>query len=217
MTSNLNWVDYIILAVFLFSILSGLWRGLVREIISLVTLIAAFIVAIIFSSPLANAFTNTAAVQNAVNQASTSIGVNAAQPISYAALGISFGILFAATMLAGAIIGFIINIPFQAGILGMGNRLLGAVFGFFKGFLINIVLIFVVQLTPLGNQTWWHQSQFVTMFQPEVQILGNFVSPSLANLKAKFGQGFQNLNSSVQTGMQGAVQGVSDVYTGFTK
>lgn len=210
MLENLNWVDYIIIAIFLLSIIAGFARGFVKEVISVATLVVAFIVAIMFSSTLATMFTSSASVQNAVSQSSSAIGINTAQTVSYAALGISFGLLFAATVLVGALLGSIINIAFQVGILGIGNRLLGGAFGFCRGFLINLVIIFVVQLTSLGNQSWWHQSQFVVQYQPAVQWLGNFVSPVLANLESRFGQTLQNVNSSIQ-------QGASSLgnYTGF--
>lgn len=195
---SLNWVDYIIIAIFFFSVLGGLTRGFVKEFVSLVSIIAAFIVASMFASPLATAFTNTETVQNAVNQASTAIGMSAAQPVSYFALGLSFAVLFVATIIAGSIISSILNIALQTGILGVGNRLLGGVFGLARGFIINLVMIFIVQLTPLGTSSWWVQSQFVNDFQPAVQWLGNIVSPSLANLKEKFGQTLQDVNSSIQ-------------------
>lgn len=201
--ANLNWVDYIILAVFFFSILAGFGKGLVRELVSLATLVAAFIVASMFANPLAAAFTSSPSVQSAVNQASSAIGMNAAQPVSYAALGVSFAVLFTATILAGSLLGYFLNIAFQTGILGFGNRILGAVFGFARGFLINLVLIFVVQLTPLSAQSWWQQSQLVGTFQPAVQWLGNIVSPSLANLKERFGSTIQDVGSSIQGMTQG--------------
>lgn len=207
MTANLNWVDYIILAIFFFSILSGFGRGFVREVVSLVTLIAAFVIAILFSNALALAFTSSAPVQNAVTQASSAIGMNAAQPVSYLALGISFGVLFAGTVIVGSLIGYFLNVAFQTGILGIGNRILGAGFGFCRGFLINLVIIFVVQLTPFGSSPSWGQSQLVRSFQPAVVWLGGVVSPALSNLKAKFGQTLQDVNSSIQ-------QGVSS-YQGF--
>jgi membrane protein required for colicin V production len=196
--ANFNWVDYIIVAIFILSILAGFGRGLVKEVVSLITLIAAFVVAIMFANPLATAFTSSSSVQNAVSQASTAIGASAAQPVSYLALGLSFGLLFAGTIIAGAIISSILNLAFQTGILGIGNRILGGVFGFFRGYIINLVMIFLVQLSPLGSQSWWQQSQLVGAFQPQVAWLGDLVSPSLANLKAKFGQTLQGVNSSIQ-------------------
>jgi len=195
---NMNWVDYIIIAIFFFSTVAGLGRGLVKEIISLATLIAAFVVASMFASPLAAAFTGSAAVQSVTDQASTAIGMNAAQPLSYAALGLSFGLLFAATVIIGAIIGSVINLAFQVGILGIGNRILGGLFGFCRGFLINLVLIFLVQLTSFGSDAFWQQSKLVGSFQPAVQWLGNIVSPSLANLQQKFSGTLQDVTSTIQ-------------------
>lgn len=197
--SGFNWFDYIVLVIFFLSIMMGFTRGFVKEMVSLLTLIAAFVVASMFSNQLAASFTSSPGVQSAVSQASSTIGVNTAQPISYVAIGICFALLFAATIIVGSIINLFLSFAFQTGILGLGNRILGGVFGLVRGFLLNLVIIFVLQLTPIGAQAWWHQSQFVIFYQPSVQWLGSIVSPSLANLKEKFneklGQTLQNVNS----------------------
>ena len=196
--ANLTWVDYILLAIFFFSILSGFARGFVREIIGLAALIAAFIIAAMFAQPLAEYFTQSASVQGVVNQASSTIGVNAAKPVTYMAIGVSFAVLFAVTLLIGTLIAYFMNAIFQAGMLGLGNRLLGGLFGLGRGFLLNLVLIFIVQLSPLGNQPIWQQSEVVIWYQPWVQWLGGIVSPTLANLKTKLGNTVQDVNSSLQ-------------------
>lgn len=193
-----NWVDYIFIAIFAFSALAGFGRGFVREVVSVVTLIAAFVVATMFSNALALKFTTSPGVQTVVNQASSAIGVNTAQPVSYMAIGLSFGLLFAGTVIVGSLIGFFLNIAVSTGMLGMGNRLLGAGFGIARGFIINLVLIFVVQLTPISAEAWWGQSSLVHSYQPAVVWLGNIVSPSLADLKTKMTQTLQNVGGSLQ-------------------
>lgn len=45
----MNWADYFIVIVIALSMLMGLWRGLLREVISLTTWIAAFAIAYLFS------------------------------------------------------------------------------------------------------------------------------------------------------------------------
>jgi membrane protein required for colicin V production len=199
MTSNLNWVDYIFIAIFLFSMLAGFGRGFVKEVVSLATLVAAFVVATMFANSLALQFTSSASVQSVVSDASNAIGVNAAQPVSYAAIGLSFGLLFAGTVIVGAIVGFFLNMAFSVGILGFGNRVLGALFGLCRGFIINLVIIFMFQLTTIGTSTWWVQSQIVQMYQPSVVWLGGIVSPSLANLKQKATDALQNAGSKIQS------------------
>lgn len=196
--SSYNWVDYVFLAIFLFSMVSGFIRGFVSKAISLITLIAAFVVAITFASPLSNTIMNYPSVQNTLAQFSNTVGVNTTQPVTYLALGISFGLLFAATAMIGSILGLLIGAVFQTGILGIGNRIFGAIFGLVQGFLINLVIIFLVQLIPLSSQPWWQQSVIVGQFQPAVAWLGNIVSPALSNIKARIEPTLQNVNSTLQ-------------------
>jgi membrane protein required for colicin V production len=195
---NLNIVDYILLAIFAFSILAGFGRGFVREMVSLLTVIAAFAVAIMFAHPLAASFTSSPGVQTAVTQATSAIGVDTAKPVSYVAIGISFGVLFAGTIIIGALIGFFLNIAFEYGMLGIGNRILGGIFGLARGFIFNVVIIFVIQLTPFVTATWWQQSQLVNAFQPAVAWVGKIVSPNLTNIRSRFEQTLENVNSSLQ-------------------
>jgi len=196
--SNLNVVDIFILLIFFTSALIGFGRGLVGEVVSLITLIAAFVIAIMFANPLAEAFTSSSSVQSAVSQSSTAIGISTAQPVSYLALGLCFGLLFAGTVIAGTIIKSLLNVAFNTGILGFGNRVLGAGFGLVRGYLLNVVMIFLIQLSPISSQTWWQQSSLVPDFQASVVWLGGVVSPALSNLKARFGSTIQNVGSSIQ-------------------
>ncbi len=196
---DMNWVDYVIIAIFFLSALTGLSRGLVREIISLASLVAGLVVASIFASPLASAFTNTHDVQTVVNQTSTAIGVSTAAPVSYAAIGLSFGLLFAGTVIVGAIIGFIINFALQSGVLGLGNRLLGGIFGICRGFIINLVLIFLVQLTSFGTDDIWKKSQLVDYFQPAVIWLGDLVAPGIEILKTKMENSLGDVTTNIQS------------------
>lgn len=205
--ANLNFVDLVIIAIFFFTIVAGFARGLVSQVISLATWVVAVIVASMFANPLAQTFTKNDAVQGAVSQASSAIGVNAAQPISYATIGICFFIIFVGVLVLGSLISSIFNLAFQSGILGIGNRLLGALFGFCRGFIINLVLIFLVQLTPFATSAWWTGSVMVQQFQPAVQWLDGVVSPSLAGIKAKVSQEIQDVGSSLENVTKSAVSG----------
>ncbi|TAK74305.1 MAG: CvpA family protein [Gammaproteobacteria bacterium] len=207
--ANMNWVDYAILGVFFLSTLAGFGRGFVKEMISLSTLIAAFFVASKFSNSLAASFASSSTVQNAMGGMGDTMGQVASQSVPYVALGVSFLVLFVGTIIFGSLIGFFINMAFQAGILGIGNRLLGAIFGLARGFIINLVLVFIVQLTPASEHASWQQSQMVHTLQPSVQWLNGIVSPGLAHLKATVGQQLQGVGSQVQD--------VSNIYQGFQK
>src|SRR5260221_11408381 len=49
----MNWLDYVVLGVFALSIGWGMWRGLVREIMSFAGGVIAFLAANLFAAPLA--------------------------------------------------------------------------------------------------------------------------------------------------------------------
>jgi len=184
--SQFNWVDYIFIAVFVISILGGIARGLLREVLALIVLVAAFIVATLFSNTLAVYFTNTDTMQHAVTQASAVAGTNAAQPATYLAVGVSFALLFLGTVVIGAILNFFISLILQATVLGVGNRLLGGLFGFVRGLLINLAIVFVVQLTSFADGDVWKQSKLMPMFIPAAKEMSKVVAPTFDDLKKRF-------------------------------
>ena len=200
-----NYVDFAVLLVFLLSILGGISKGVIKEIISLATWLAAFFIACMFAAQLAAVFTGSAAVQSAVTSSSSSIGMSTAQPVSYLALGLSFVCIFIVTLLLGSLIGSIVTRAVQTTGLGIVNRLLGGVFGFARGYLIVIVLMFVVDLTPFATQPLWTTSKFVTSFAPTVQWFGNLVEPGLTMLKQNIGNTLQNVN--LPSGLTNIYQG----------
>lgn len=207
---GINIVDILILAIIFLSVLIGLLKGFVSEVISLITLIAAFTIAILFTHALAAYFTSSDMAQDVVSQTSTVIGTSTDKPLSYVAIGISFALLFIGTMIIGAIAKMILNAIFATGILGFGNRILGAGFGFVRGLLLTLVLIFLVQLSPLASRPWWQQSSYVPYFQPQVIWLASIVSPALDNLKSTF----SNVVNDAKTATAGNTNGDSTATTG---
>lgn len=202
-----NWVDYIVLAILFFSTLVGLSRGVVKEVISIATWVAAFFVASVFATPVANYFSSSPQAQSVISSA----GSGASAPITWLAYGLSFIGLFIITMIAGAIINSVMSRAVEVSGISFANRLLGALFGMIRGFLLNIMMMFLLQLIPsVMQQTWWTQSVFVNTLQPEVQWLASVAQPGLQTLKSQAGQMLQNINTNVQ-------QGVSSVYRGATQ
>jgi len=180
-----NSLDWILVAIFTITTLMGFLRGFVSEIISIITLIAAVIIAITFADSFAIAIMDYSTIQNLVARSSNAFGGNTTDAISYLALAVSFIILFTGTILAGAIVKLFLNLAFQTGILGIGNRLLGGIFGLAKGYIFNLVLLFLIQLTALSEQPWWQESYFVPMFQSPIVWLNGQVAPVISQLTEK--------------------------------
>jgi len=177
-----NWVDYIIIGVFSFSILAGLMRGLIKEIIAVLTWISAFVISSLFASPLAAYFTG-GSVKETVSGLSHTVGVDATQSLTLLSVSISFIAIFIGILIIGSVINYFVSRAVDAGGISVGNRILGGVFGLIRGFLINLVLVFLIQLSPLSLQAVWTQSLFVQSFQPIVHLLENMVQPGLQNMK----------------------------------
>lgn len=195
---NFNVVDYVIIAIFFLSIVVGFSRGGVKEVMSVLTWLAAFLVAGMFASPVAAYFTGNPQVQSAISSASNNIGVNPSQQISWLAFGGSFIGLFILTMIVGSIISSLVSSVVSGLGIGFFNRLLGGLFGVGRGFLINLLLIFLIQLVPQAQQEpLWTQSVIVTSYQPAVQWLSELVAPGIQTIKSKVGQTLENVNSTV--------------------
>ncbi len=157
----MNWADYLIIVIIALSVLMGLWRGLLREVISLTAWIAAFAIAFLFAEDGATYLT----------------GHIATPSLRFAA---AFAGLFLATLLLGSLIGFVASqLVERTGLTG-ADRILGVGFGLARGALVIAALVLVAGLTPLPQDPWWRQSQLLPHFQGTALWLRTLLPPELA-------------------------------------
>lgn len=183
---NFNWLDYLFSSIFVLFILLSLWRGLVKEVISLVAWAAGIFIGCLFAPKLAALLTDSPAVQATLTQAGSKVGEHATAGNSFT-VGACFIILLMGTLIIGAIINYIMAKVVQVSGISFFNRLLGGAFGFVKGFIVNLVILFCTQLTPYAQEPAWQQSQIVQAYQPVIVLLENKMGPEF------------NLNSAVRT------------------
>lgn len=140
------WLDWVLLIIVLVSALISLRRGFVKESLSLLIWILAFILALVFYEPVS--------VYLQVHIESPSIRKVAAVLT-----------VFVATLLAGALILFIIGrLVAVTGLTGL-DRLLGMVFGALRGVIIVVVLLMLAQyLLPVQQEDWWKKAVLVPHF-----------------------------------------------------
>ncbi|QIQ22368.1 colicin V production protein [Zophobihabitans entericus] len=141
----MNWIDYAIIGVIVFSAIVSIIRGFVKEALSLITWICAFFVASKFYFYITDYLTyfQDEFVRNAV----------------------AIGILFIATLLVGAIVNYIIGeLVHRTGLSGT-DRVLGVCFGVLRGVLIvAAILFFVDTFTPLSKNSDWEESVLIPHF-----------------------------------------------------
>lgn len=160
--AQLNGADWFIIVVLSISTVLSLWRGFVREALSLLGWVAAFVVAHLF-----------------VDQLAAQLGTVIANMTGrYIA---AYAILFVTTLvLFTLIVRLAVKLVRVTGLTVL-DRVLGTVFGFARGVIIILVLAYVVQqLVPPDEQAWLHQSVLMphlNMLAEWVQALFNNVNP----------------------------------------
>ena len=142
---SFSWVDWAIIAIILVSGLISLKRGFVREALSLVIWIVAGAVAWLFGGALAEHLGGF-------------IETPSARIIA------ACGILFVATLLVGALISFLLGELVRATGLTGTDRLLGMVFGVARGARLVVVLVGLLSLAPVQQDSWWRESSLVPHF-----------------------------------------------------
>lgn len=140
----MNLADGIILVVIAFSSLLSLRRGFTREAFSLLSWVAAFIVARLFGPGL-------------------EIMLEASIETPSARMAVAFGLLFAATLVVGALINHLVGELVRVTGLSGTDRVFGMVFGAVRGMLLVIVLI-AVGRHLFAADSWWQESMLVPQF-----------------------------------------------------
>lgn len=141
----MNPADIVILAVLALSVLFGLWRGFVAEVLSLVCWIAAFWVAWMFGDAVAAWY-----------------GQWLHQPAARIIAG--YLTCFLGVLVAGALLGWVLRKLIQSSGLSGADRMLGMLFGLVRGVLLVIVIVLVLDFTPLAGAAWWQRSQLIPGF-----------------------------------------------------
>jgi membrane protein required for colicin V production len=137
--AGLGWVDWTLLAVLGVSVLVGLWRGFVFEVMSLLGWVVAWIAAQWFAVDLARHLP---------------IGA----PGSALQLAVAFVLCFAGALIVWSLIARLVRLMLHATPLSAFDRVLGAVFGLLRGGVLLLVVATVVLLTPWAKSSGWRTS-----------------------------------------------------------
>ena len=138
--------DWAIFAILTVSTLMSLRRGFLKEALSLGSWIAAFVIARQFHGPMDQLLET-----QIIDPLMRSIA--------------AFAALFVCTLLVGAVLGFLLGALIDATGLSSTDRVLGMVFGFARGALVVTVVIGLLNLTPLVNDTWYTNAVIVAHFE----------------------------------------------------
>ena len=142
----MNWADFTILAVIGLSVLMGLWRGFIGEVLALAVWACAFWVAWLLGPPLAERF-------------SASISTPSVRIL------LAYAVCFITVLIAGALVTFLIRKLVEGSGLSGTDRLLGMVFGLVRGLALVVLVVLLMGFTPFPRDPWWHESQLLPGFE----------------------------------------------------
>ncbi len=144
--------DYAVLAVVIVSVLVSLFRGAVREVMSIVSWIAAFTIALHYAPLLAKML-----------------------PLATTHTWLRLFIAFVAIMIVSLLLFALLTLAISRLLRGAGlapwDRALGVLFGLARALIILIALVLIAELTPLPREAAWRNA----MFRPPLEAMAKNV------------------------------------------
>lgn len=171
---GLNWLDFLLGAVFLLSILGAIAKGFVAELISLATVIAAVVVALLGYQRAGGWFEDLTKSHQV-------------------ALAAGFLVLFLGVILVGAVVSWIARKVIRTAGLEWFDRFLGSLFGVLRGMLIASVILLVMMSFSIKPDAV-RQSAMAPYVMTGARTIA-WVMPY--NLRSQFQSGFDKFREAV--------------------
>lgn len=159
-----HWLDWVIVSIIGVSILTGLFRGFVKECVAISVWVLALWLAFRY-------------IHTIDPWLQPYLADKTARSIA------SFAIVFLAILLLGAILNTVLSFILKRSGLSGTDRLLGMGFGFLRGVFIVSLLIFAARMTSIPHHEYSKQSVLYAKFDPLVNWLNKFVPGFISKFK----------------------------------
>ncbi|MDR1889485.1 MAG: CvpA family protein [Zoogloeaceae bacterium] len=154
--------DYGVLGIIGFSLLLGLWRGMIGEVIALVAWVLAFLAARAFGAEIGQSLFATS-----FNDENMRVLAG-------------WALVFVLALVLVALVQLAIRGAIRALGLGFADRFLGLLFGVARGLLIVLVLVTIGGMTSLPRQNWWVEAKLAPPLEIAVQALQPWLPEEIA-------------------------------------
>ncbi|CEG56696.1 CvpA family protein [Legionella fallonii] len=162
---QLQWIDIAIIAVIGLSVLTGLFRGFVKELVALCVWVLAIWLAFNYSQsldPWLSSYIKEASARTAVG----------------------FIIILFATLLVGGVVNALLSFILKRAGLSGTDKTLGMLFGFIRGVFIIALIMLAVRMTSLPYQQYSKDSMLYARFDPVVDLLYAHLPEFIKQMKA---------------------------------
>ena len=158
----LNALDLLLIGILLVSLIWGLFRGLVREVLALSSWVLAGWLTWRYGATLGDY------LMEWLNS----------ERLSYFA---GLGIVFIGSLVGFTLITRVAYKQFRITGLTVMNRILGAIFGIARGVVLSALLLFGAQFSPATEANWYKDSELVPYFALLLEFTDDVVSQQLWN------------------------------------
>ena len=139
------WIDYALIIIIVLSALYGFYRGIIKEILSLVGWVFSYWVALKYSHNLTGLFE----------------GLISNEGLLY---GITFAAILIITLIVCTIVSYVVGRFIKFSGMGFVDRGIGSLFGVVRGLVIVTAMVFFGNMTPLAGGQEWTQSSLIGPF-----------------------------------------------------
>lgn len=153
--------DYVVIAVVGLSLLFGLWRGVVGEIIALLAWVLGVFAAIEFGPQVGQQL-----LAGVVDPAVRTLG--------------GCVLIFIAVLVVMALIRLAVRSMVKALGLTVSDRLLGMFFGLARGVLVVMILVGLGGMTAAPKQGWWREAALAPPLETAVMVARQWLPDDLA-------------------------------------
>jgi len=153
--------DYAALGIVGLSLLFGLWRGVVGEIISLIAWVLAIVAVVEFGSTVGH-----------------TVFAGLADPALQTLAGCV--VIFVGVLVIMALLRMVVRSMVKALGLSVSDRILGMVFGLARGVLVCMVLVGLGGMTAAPTQSWWRGATLAAPLETAVLATKPWLPDDLA-------------------------------------
>jgi membrane protein required for colicin V production len=157
----MTYFDYLVIGIVTVSLLFGLWRGVVGEIIALAAWGVGIFAAIEFGA---------------------SVGHSVFAGLSDPALRTLAGcvVIFVGILVSMAVLNMVVRSMVKALGLSVSDRILGMIFGLTRGVLVCMVLVGLGGMTSAPMQPWWRNATLAAPLETVVMAVKPWLPDDLA-------------------------------------
>ena len=153
--------DYVVIGIISLSLLFGLWRGVVGEVVALVAWVVGILAAVEFGAYLGQ-----------------SLFAGLTDPAIRTLAGCV--VIFIGVLVVMALVRMAVRSMVKALGLSVSDRLLGMVFGLARGVLVIMVLVGLGGMTAAPKQPWWKEATLAQPLETAVLVARQWLPDDLA-------------------------------------